>query len=91
MQFAAKDVFILESLLSQKKTIMPHVLYKNFFEKPLNVVFVGGGKACHELLKVLLIRKLYSVKLNIVGVCDIAEKSCLTTVGISRLNMPQTV
>jgi light-regulated signal transduction histidine kinase (bacteriophytochrome) len=36
-------------------------------------VFIGGGKACHELLKALLSHKLYSVKLNIVGVCDIND------------------
>lgn len=52
---------------------MQHILYKDFFEKKLNVVFVGGGKGCHELLKLLLGRKLYTVKLNIIGVCDIKE------------------
>jgi len=52
---------------------MQHILYKDFFEKTLNVVIIGGGHACYELLKLLLIRKLSSVKLKIIGVCDIKD------------------
>jgi len=38
---------------------------------PLNAVIVGGGKACHDLLRLLDKDRLSRLKLNILGVSDI--------------------
>ncbi|UCF83929.1 MAG: PAS domain S-box protein [Desulfobacteraceae bacterium] len=38
---------------------------------PLNVAFVGGGKACHDLLQILDKERLSRLKMKILGVADI--------------------
>ncbi|GAI86225.1 unnamed protein product [marine sediment metagenome] len=38
---------------------------------PLNVAFVGGGKACYDLLQMLDNERLSRLKMKILGVADI--------------------
>lgn len=38
---------------------------------PLNVAFVGGGKACHDLLQILDKERLSRLKMKILGVADV--------------------
>ncbi len=40
-------------------------------DKPFNVAFVGGGKACYNLLKILGKDRLSRLKMNILGISDI--------------------
>lgn len=40
-------------------------------DKPFNVAFVGGGKACYNLLNILDKERLSRLKMNILGVADI--------------------
>ena len=40
-------------------------------EEPLNVAIIGGGKACHNLLKILDKNRLSRLRMNIVGVFDV--------------------
>ncbi|MCJ7775500.1 MAG: PAS domain-containing protein, partial [Desulfobulbaceae bacterium] len=42
---------------------------------PLNVAFVGGGKACYDLLKLLDKARLTRLKMKILGVADIDPRS----------------
>ncbi len=40
-------------------------------ERPLNVAIVGGGRACHNLLKILDKDRLSRLRINILGVFDL--------------------
>lgn len=40
-------------------------------DKPFNIAFVGGGKACYNLLKILDKERLSRLKMNILGIADI--------------------
>jgi PAS domain S-box-containing protein len=44
-------------------------------DMPLNVAFVGGGKACYDLLKLLDKARLSRLKMKILGVADVDPRS----------------
>ena len=42
---------------------------------PLNVAFVGGGKACYDLLQMLDDERLLRLKMKILGVTDVDSQA----------------
>jgi len=63
-----------EVIISPEKN-WPHepagVIRGNQADLPLNVAFVGGGKACYDLLQMLDNERLSRLKMKILGVADI--------------------
>lgn len=63
-----------EVVISPEKN-WPHepagVIRGNQADLPLNVAFVGGGKACYDLLQMLDNERLSRLKMKILGVADI--------------------
>jgi PAS domain S-box-containing protein len=55
----------------EKKDKLVQVVRGDQAAKPFNVAFVGGGKACYNLLKILDKERLSRLKMNILGVADI--------------------
>ena len=47
------------------------VIRGNQVDLPLNVAFVGGGKACYDLLQMLDHERLSRLKMKILGVADV--------------------
>jgi len=47
------------------------VISERHTKKSLNVAIIGGGKACHDLIKLLDKDRLSRLNMKIIGVCDI--------------------